>query len=250
MLAPSSAKGHTMHAVILAGGKGTRLKPYTTILPKPLMPIGDLPILEVVLRQLKASGFEKITVAVGYLAELLQAFFQDGARLGLQIRYSLEDTPLGTAAPLKLIGDLPDHFLMMNGDILTTLNFRDFMDFHLNRNTIMTIASYRRTVKIDFGVIEADSNGCVEKYIEKPPLDYRVSMGIYALRADALAYIPENRYFDLPDLVKALLTAGQKISLYPFDGYWLDIGRPDDYALAIEEFETRRSLFLPEGQSS
>lgn len=239
-----------MYAVILAGGKGTRLKPYTTILPKPLMPIGDLPILEVVFRQLKASGFQKVTVAVGYLAELLQAFFQDGSRLGLQIRYSLEDSPLGTAAPLRLIGDLPDHFLMMNGDILTTLNFRNFMDFHLSRNTIMTIASYQRSVKIDFGVIEADSNGCVKKYIEKPPLDYRVSMGIYALRADALSYIPENRYFDLPDLVKALLAAGEKISLYPFDGYWLDIGRPDDYALAVDAFESRRSLFLPEGQSS
>ncbi len=234
-----------MHAVILAGGKGTRLRPYTTVLPKPLMPIGDLPILEVVLKQLRSAGFKDITMAVGYLAELLQAFFGDGERLNLRIRYSLEKSPLGTVGPLKLIKDLPETFLVMNGDVLTTLDYKRLMNFHKEHDAKVTIASYKRNVNVDFGVLETDGNGFLRNYIEKPTLDYLVSMGVYIFQADVLNLVPDGQYFDLPDLIKALLKRGEKVAAYPFDGYWLDIGRPDDYATAIEEFEQKRHEFLP-----
>jgi len=234
-----------MHAVILAGGKGTRLQPYTTVFPKPLMPIGELPILEVVLRQLRNAGFKDVTIAVGYLSELLQAFFGNGERLGLNIRYSLEEKPLGTVGPLKLIDGLPDTFLVMNGDVLTTLDYKRLMDFHTQREALVTIASYKRKVKVDFGVLETNGNGYLENYIEKPNLDYLVSMGVYVFNAAALAEVPEGQYFDLPNLVLSILGKKEKVASYHFDGYWLDIGRPDDYAAAVKEFEQRRDKFLP-----
>lgn len=234
-----------MRAVILAGGKGTRLLPYTTVLPKPLMPIGDMPILEVVLRQLKAAGVDHVTMAVGYLAELLQAFFGDGKRLGLNIDYSMESKPLGTVGPLTLIPGLNDTLLMMNGDVLTTLDYRDLIKRHRESGAIATIATYVRQVKIDFGVIEADGAGILTGYVEKPTLDYRVSMGIYVFEPEALQFLKPGEYRDFPDLVKTLIAAGKKVISYPFSGYWLDMGRPDDYARAVEEFEARRGEFLP-----
>ena len=236
-----------MRAVILAGGKGQRLRPYTTVLPKPLMPIGDMPILEVVLRQLKAAGVTRVTMAVGYLAELMQAFFGDGRRLGLQIDYSFEDRPLGTVGPLTLIPSLRDEsdFLMMNGDVLTTIDYSKLLARHHESNADVTIATYRREVKIDFGVIETDADNLLTAYVEKPQFDYRVSMGIYCFKASVLQQLQHGQHLDFPDLVKSLLAAGRKVASYPFDGYWLDIGRPDDYATAIEEFESRRNEFLP-----
>lgn len=236
-----------MRAVILAGGKGQRLRPYTTVLPKPLMPIGDMPILEVVLRQLKAAGVTHVTMAVGYLAELLRAFFGDGSRLGLEIDYSFEDRPLGTVGPLTLIPGLKEEgtFLMMNGDILCTLDYQALIRRHRESGAITTIATYRRQVKIDFGVIETSTDDLLTGYVEKPTFDYRVSMGIYCFDARVLGLLRHNEFRDFPDLVKSLIAAGEKVASYPFDGYWLDIGRPDDYATAIEEFESRRGEFLP-----
>lgn len=236
-----------MRAVILAGGKGQRLRPYTTVLPKPLMPIGDMPILEVVLRQLKAAGVTRVTMAVGYLAELLQAFFGDGRRLGLQIDYSFEDKPLGTVGPLALIPALADEreFLMMNGDVLTTIDYGQLVERHRASGAEITIATYRREVKIDFGVIETDAAGMLSGYVEKPRFDYRVSMGIYCFSPGVLRELRAGDYCDFPDLVKRLVAAGRKVASYPFEGYWLDMGRPDDYATAIEEFESRRHEFLP-----
>lgn len=238
-----------MRAIILAGGKGQRLRPYTTVLPKPLMPIGDMPILEVVLRQLKRAGVTRVTVAVGYLAELLQAFFGDGKRLGLEIDYSFEERPLGTVGPLTLIPDLAREksFLMMNGDILTTMDFNALIARHHESGAATTIATYRREVKIDFGVIETNAQDMLTGYVEKPSFDYRVSMGIYCFDTRVLGMLKHNEHRDFPDLVKSLIAAGEPVASYPFDGYWLDMGRPDDYATAIEEFESRRSLFLPEG---
>lgn len=237
-----------MRAVILAGGKGQRLRPYTTVLPKPLMPIGDMPILEVVLRQLKAAGVTRVTMAVGYLAELMQAFFGDGKRLGLQIDYSFEDKPLGTVGPLTLIPSLAEEadFLMMNGDVLTTINYSKLIERHRAAEADVTIATYRREVKIDFGVIESDTSDFLTGYVEKPRFDYRVSMGIYCFNAQVLQRLKLGEYCDFPDLVKSLLAAGRKVASYPFDGYWLDMGRPDDYATAIDEFEARRDEFLPQ----
>lgn len=234
-----------MRAVILAGGKGTRLQPYTTVLPKPLMPIGDMPILEVVLRQLKAAGITRVTMAVGYLAELLRAFFGDGKRLGLDIDYSLEERALGTVGPLTLIERLDDTFLMMNGDILTTIDYRDLIQTHKASGSAATIATYVRQVKIDFGVLETDSAGLVAQYTEKPVLEYRVSMGIYVFQPRILGYLKHGEYRDFPDLVRTLIGDNQAVRSYPFTGYWLDMGRPDDYARAIEEFDSRRHEFLP-----
>jgi NDP-sugar pyrophosphorylase family protein len=234
-----------MRAVILAGGKGTRLMPYTTVLPKPLMPIGDMPILEVVLRQLRAAGIERVTMAVGHLAELLQAFFGDGKRFGLTIDYSMEEKPLGTVGPLTLIPDLDGTLLMMNGDVLTTLDYRDLIARHRASGAIATIATYVRHVKIDFGVIEAGAEDVLTGYVEKPTLDYRVSMGIYVFESAVLKYLKPGEYHDFPDLIKTLIAEEKKVVSYPFSGYWLDMGRPDDYARAVEEFESRRAEFLP-----
>ncbi len=235
-----------MQAVILAGGKGRRLAPYTTVLPKPLMPIGDMPILEVILRQLKRAGITEIKMAVGHLAEIMQAFFGDGKRLGLKIEYSLEEKPLGTAGPLSLIKDLSSPFIVMNGDILTDLDFSALISYHQDKKAIATVATYKRHVKIDFGVIEIDDHNSLTGYIEKPSFDYRVSMGIYVFNKEVLSYIPHNKYLDFPDLVLKLLKDNKNIVSYPFDGYWLDIGRPDDYAIAIEEFDKKREIFLPD----
>ncbi len=234
-----------MRAIILSGGKGTRLAPYTTVLPKPLMPIGDMPILEVVLRQLRRHGVTRVTMAVGYLAELLQAFFGDGHRMGLPIDYSREEQPLGTVGPLTLIDGLDDTFLMMNGDILTDLDFGALVAHHRRSGAVATIASYVREVKIDFGVIEVGKDGLLTDYVEKPQFEYRVSMGIYVFEPEVLGYLKKGERLDFPDLVKLLLREGRPVASYPFTGYWLDMGRPDDYARAIEEFERRRAEFLP-----
>lgn len=236
-----------MYAVILAGGKGARLRPYTMILPKPLMPIGEMPILEVVLRQLRAVGFREATIAVGYLAELLKAVFGDGEKLRLKIKYSLEDKPLGTVGPLRIITDLPETFLVMNGDVLTNLDYRALVDFHKKQGSIVTIATYKREVHVGFGVLEVDEEGFLSRYTEKPTLNYTVSMGIYVVKRDALKYVPEGKHFDLPDLVQTLIKRGERVASYPFNGYWLDIGRPDDYAMAVEEFDQKRKELLPEG---
>ncbi len=234
-----------MKVIVLAGGKGTRLAPYTTILPKPLMPIGDMPILEVVLRQMKAKGFRDVVLTVGHLSELFRAFFQDGSRLGLNISYSYEDLPLGTAGPVSLIDGLDETFLVINGDVLTTLDFGRLVDFHQEHNAIATIATHQRKQKIDLGVIEFNGDVEISGYIEKPEYDYQVSMGIYVFDPQILSYIPHNQYLDFPDLILKLISVGEKVVGFPFDGYWQDLGRPDDYKVASADFEDSREKFLP-----
>ena len=233
-----------MQAIILAGGKGTRLRPYTTILPKPLMPINDMPILEVVIRQLKKNGFENIVIAVGHLAGLIEAFFGDGSKWGVNITYSREDKPLGTAGPLTLIKNLEDTFLMMNGDVLTDLKYADLMNFHKEKKSDITIATYDREVKINLGIIKTDDNQEIIDYIEKPTLIHQVSMGIYAIEKKSLELIPYGEYFDLPDLIKKAIKTQIKVSSYRFKDYWRDIGRKDDYELALEEFEKLKESTL------
>jgi len=224
-----------MKAVILAGGKGRRLEPYTTILPKPLMPIGDVPILEVVMRQLSKYGFKEITLAVGHLAELLMAYFSDGSKYGIKIKYSKEENALGTAGPLKKISNLKDTFLVMNGDILTLLDYSKLVAFHQEKGAIATIAMHKRSVKVDFGVMKVDEDNRVIGYDEKPTLGYLVSMGIYVFESKVLDYIEPGEKLDFPDLVKRLLRRGEKVQGYPSEDYWLDIGRPDDYEKANED---------------
>jgi NDP-sugar pyrophosphorylase family protein len=235
-----------MRAVILAGGRGTRLAPYTTVLPKPLMPIGDMPILEIVIRQLARHGFDDLTLAVGYLAELLMAYCGDGSKFNVNLHYSREEQPLGTAGPLALVPDLQDTFLVMNGDLLTTLDYSAMLEHHRERGAIATVACYQRDVKIDLGVIEVNADNWVANYIEKPTYHYTVSMGIYVFEPAILNYIPRGEHLDLPELVKKLLRGGQRVNVFNFDGYWLDVGRHDDYERAMEEFARHRQDFLPE----
>lgn len=235
-----------MKAIILAGGKGTRLRPYTTILPKPLMPIDDMPIVEILLRQMKQAGVEEVVFTVGYLAEFLHLFFQDGERLGLNIRYSLEEQPLGTAGPLTLVDGLDDSFLVTNGDVLTNMRLRDLIAYHREHGAIATIAMQQRQVNVDLGVIQLNGDVEVYDYIEKPTYDFMVSMGIYMFEPRVMRYIPYNEYFDFPSLIKRLLATGEKVVGFPFDGYWKDLGRPDDYEQAIADFTEMRDEFLPE----
>jgi NDP-sugar pyrophosphorylase family protein len=235
-----------MKAVVLAGGKGTRLAPYTTILPKPLMPIGEMPILEILLRQMKRAGIQEAILTVGHLAHLMQAFFQDGERIGLKIRYSFEDHPLGTAGPLSLIQNLDGTFLVVNGDVLTTLNLSDLVRTHRESQALATIATHYRKVKVDLGVIQFNNANQVTDYIEKPSYDFFVSMGIYVFEPRVLQYIPHNEYLDFPDLVLRLIENKERVMGYPFDGYWQDLGRPDDYAQAVLDFEEMRKQILVE----
>lgn len=234
-----------MQAVILAGGKGTRLRPYTTVLPKPLMPIGDMPILEVVLRQLRAAGFGRVTLSVAYLAELIEAVCGDGSRFGLDLAYSREETELSTAGPLALVEGLDDTFLVMNGDVLTTLDYRAMLEAHRKAQAAATIAVHPRQVKIDFGVIETDADGALGAYIEKPTYDYRVSMGINMLEPRALTYVRAGEKLGMPDLLLRMKEAGERVMTYASDCLWLDIGRQDDYAVAMDTFEEHRDRFLP-----
>lgn len=234
-----------MKAIILAGGRGTRLAPYTTILPKPLMPIGDKPILDIVIRQLRHHGFNHITLAVGYLAELLMAYFGMGERFGVQIQYSREDKPLGTAGPLGLISGLTETFLVMNGDVLTAIDYTDMLANHRAIGAIGTVAIYSRNVKIDLGVVEYDDHQRLTNYIEKPTHHYHVSMGIYIFEARVLNFVSKGERLDLPDLVRRLITAGEIMNCYLYDGYWLDIGRPDDYQQAAADFEKLAPRLLP-----
>jgi len=235
-----------LKAVVLAGGKGARLAPYTTIFPKPLMPIDDMPILEVLLRQMKRSGITDVTLTVGHLSELLKTFFQDGRQWGLNIDYSYEDKPLGTAGPLALVKGLDEKFLVTNGDVLTTLDLKALFEFHQKEGSIATIAVHQRQVHIDLGVVQSNGDHTITGYIEKPTYDYTVSMGLYIFEPRVLEYIPVGQYLDFPDLVLKLIAAGEKVAAYPFDGYWMDLGRPDDYEKANEDFMTMKLQFLPE----
>ncbi len=238
-----------MRAIILAGGKGTRLAPYTTVLPKPLMPVGEMPILEIVIRQLQSKGFDNITLATGYLAELLMAYCGDGSKFNTHIDYSHEEQPLGTAGPIALVPNLDDTFLVMNGDLLTTIDYHAMLKYHHERKALATIACFQRDVKIDLGVINVDADHWIADYIEKPTYHYSVSMGIYLFEPEILKYIPVNQRLDLPELVLKLMKDGVKVNVFNFDGYWLDIGRHDDYERAIEEFAAHREDFLPNGLS-
>ncbi len=236
-----------MKAVILAGGKGTRLAPYTTIFPKPLVPIGHQPILEIIILQLIHHGIRDITLSVGYLGDLIRAYFEH-ARHRLpefKLSYVTENAPRGTAGSLDLVDGLDETFLVMNGDVLSTIDYTELLAFHRANAAMLTIASYRRRVRTDFGVISIDPSNRVQDYIEKPEHEHLVSMGVYVYEPAVLKYIEPDAYLDFPDLVLKMLKAGEKLVGYPFDDYWLDIGRQDDYERAQNEFESIRAKLLP-----
>lgn len=233
-----------IRAVILAGGKGTRLAPYTTVFPKPLMPLGETPILEVILRQLARAGYQHVDLAVGHLAELIEAFFGSGERFGLTLAYHREAAPLGTAGPLSQVPGLDEPFLVMNGDVLSTLDYGAFLESHIASGSSASVATHRRISRIDFGVVETDENDVIASYIEKPEHEYLVSMGVYAFSPVVLDLIRPGERLDFPELVWRLIDAKMQVRSVPFDGYWLDIGRHDDFARAQEEFEARKADFL------
>lgn len=233
-------------AIILAGGKGKRLAPYTFVIPKPIVPIGTMPILEIVLRQLAYYGFAKIHIALGHMSEIIRALAGDGSKFGVEILYSDEDSPLGTMGPLKQIRGLPGDFLVMNADLLTDLDFGAFWNYHQEHGDIATVSTFLKTTQLQLGVLQTVDTDVVSGFEEKPVLQHMVSMGIYAFRRPVLEYIPENTYFGFDSLMETLLAEGETIRSRLFAGKWLDIGIPADYERAQEEFENNRQRYLPE----
>ncbi len=227
-----------MRAVILAGGRGTRLRPYTMVLPKPLVPVGDRPVLELILHRLAACGFVQADLCIGHLGELIMAYFADGSRVpdGMTLRYHREDEPLGTAGALRALDGLDGTFLVMNGDIVTTLDFGALVDFHRAQNAALTIATMEKEVPISLGVIERDTDNRVTGYVEKPTLSFPVSMGVYVYEPRVLDLMPQG-YFDFPDVVHLLIEQGESVVSYPFSGMWFDIGTSGDHERAVEALE-------------
>lgn len=240
-----TTKSTGRQAVILAGGKGVRLRPYTTLIPKPLVPIGDEhSILEIVLRQLAGCGFTRATLAIGHLGQLIRAYVGDGSQWGIEVDYLSEEAPLGTIGPaLRLIEQLPDEFILMNGDILTDLDYGALLEFHRSAGAPLTVATYQREHRVDFGVLEVDGER-ITSFTEKPSLEYSVSMGVYAISRSALRTYTPGLPFGFDELIIDLLERGERPASFPFNGYWLDIGRPDDYDRANQEFPAIRGDLL------
>ncbi|MFQ5606532.1 MAG: NDP-sugar synthase [Candidatus Zixiibacteriota bacterium] len=226
------APGRIRQAVILAGGAGRRLAPFTDVLPKPLMPVGERPIIDILTHQLARSGIREIVIALGAGAKLIKLFLGDGSALGVGIRYVIEKTPLGTAGPLRRIDKLDEQFLVLNGDLLTDIDFAEFARTHVASGALATIAVCKRRERADFGVV-ISKNGRVTEYKEKPIRSFEVSMGIYAFSREIIEHIPKGR-FDFPELVFSLLKRGIHPHAYKFSGSWLDIGREEDWRRAAK----------------
>jgi NDP-sugar pyrophosphorylase family protein len=231
--------------VIIAGGLGSRLKPYTTVLPKPLMPVGNMPILEIILHQLRESGFRRVILAVNHFDGLLRSYFGNGDALGVSITYSKESQPLGTVGPLHLVAEqLPETFLMMNGDVLTDMNYDELWESHMSSGCGLTLSVHRRRMQIPVGVIDVAEDGTVSKFREKPSIDLWTSMGIYAMNRTLLPLIPRDRSFGMDGLASAMLESGRSIDTFRHEGECHDIGVPKNLEEANDAFNERRELFL------
>jgi NDP-sugar pyrophosphorylase family protein len=239
-----------MKAVILAGGKGTRLAPYTTVFPKPLVPLGDRPILDIIIHQLAHYGFRDIVLSVGHLGELIEAYYRNGSPNGCQAKVTFvrERQPLGTVGSLALVPDLDDTFLVMNGDVLTTLNYARLVAFHKEHGGLLTIAMHRRAVNIDLGVMEINDRYELQSFLEKPTLNYLVSMGVYVYEPAVLQYIAPGQRLDFPEVVWRMLKEGKRVVGYPCDDYWMDLGSHADYSKAQNEFDDIKDRLLPKGK--
>jgi NDP-mannose synthase len=240
-----------MRAVVLAGGRGTRLRPYTAVLPKPLLPIGDGPVLEIVIQQLRSAGFDHITLATGYMAELIEAVLdqrRNGFTAGATIDYVRETEPLGTVGPLAMIPDLDGAFVVMNGDVLTDLDYRRLVDDHISSGAAVTIATTTRHIQITLGVLECRDGDDIDRltgFVEKPQMTYDVSMGVYCFSERVLHEIEPGVHLDLPELVLRLIDRGELVRAWRSDAYWVDLGRREDYERAISEFDEMRDRLLP-----
>lgn len=236
-----------LHAVILAGGKGTRLRPFTITLPKPLVPIGEeSSVLEIVVRQLAHQGFGSATLAIGHFGELIEAYVGDGSRWGMRIDYAREEEPLGTMGPVVQAADrLPDHFLVLNGDTLTDLDYADLLRRHAASGAPITVATARREARIEFGVLDVDGDRVVG-FREKPAIPYTVAIGVYAVSRGTLERYRPGEPLGFDQLMRDLIDAGRYPASYGFSGFWLDIGRPEDYDRANVEFEALRARLLPD----
>ena len=232
-------------AVVLAGGKGTRLAPFTAVFPKPLVPVGEIPIVEILTRQLFRAGFKELVLSVGHLAQLIRAYFHQHPLLaeGLQVSFVEEKEPLGTAGSLALVQDLPESFLVLNGDVLTDLDFASFFETHRASLATLSVATKIRSVQLQLGVIDR-IGGVLTGYREKPSHGYEVSMGVYGYTSRALGFIGLRERLDFPDLVLRLLAAGERVQACPCEAEWLDIGNPDDYARAQDLFTARPQQYL------
>ncbi|HEX5721400.1 MAG TPA: sugar phosphate nucleotidyltransferase [Acidimicrobiia bacterium] len=233
--------------ILQAGGRGTRLLPYTSVLPKPLMPVGEHPIVEIMIRQLVYYGFPQITITLGHLAALIEAVVGDGRHLGAEITYVREYEALGTIGPVRLVEDLDGPFLVMNGDLLTDFNYRDFFEDHIKSGAQLSVGLYRKPVPISLGVFEFDENGRVNGFKEKPTLSFPCSMGIYAFRPDLVELIPQGVPYGFDHLMAACLSEGVHVHALLHDGIWLDIGRHEDYDHATEIFNKYQDRLVPGG---
>jgi NDP-sugar pyrophosphorylase family protein len=235
----------SMRAVILAGGKGSRLLPFTSSCPKPLVPLGDSPIMDVLIHRLINFGITNITLTLGHSAELIKSHLNRQKHLfdEIKLSYVEEEKPTGTAGSLSLIPDLDETFLAMNSDLLTNIDFHALIQCHRKNKALLTIATNSRRIKVDLGVLEFDEDHQITNYIEKPETSYHISMGIYVYDPGVLKYIDRGQYLDFPDLVLRLLEKGERVCAYPTDCMWLDIGRPDDYAKAQELFRDQKEAF-------
>ena len=229
-----------MRAIILAGGKGSRLKPYTALIPKPLVPIGGkISIIEIIIKQLSRSGFNHITLAVNHLSHLIESYLGTGKKYGIKIDYLLESKILGTVGPLSNISNLPENFLVMNGDVLTNINYKSLLNLHKRKKNLITLATFKRDTFIDFGTLETKKNKVI-RFVEKPTLNFNVSMGVYCLNKSALNNLKKNKFMNFDIFIKNNIK--KKIYAYNHKGFWLDIGRVDDYEYANQNFSTLKKI--------
>lgn len=230
-----------MRAVVLAGGRGTRLAPYTLVLPKPLLPIGGRPIVEHVVRRLAAAGFHDIQLSVGYLGALVSSYFRDCTELpaGVRLSFVRETRPLGTAGALRLVPDGPEPLLVTNGDVLTDLDYAGLVAHHRRTGAALTIATHLLETTLDYGVVALNGDGEVTGFAEKPVQRHHVNMGVYVYGASAFEHLPEEAPMDVPELVLRLLKAGDRVVAHPFTGSWYDVGTPSEFERAARDFDDR-----------
>ena len=224
-----------MLAVVLAGGKGRRLMPFTAEIPKPLVKLDDRSVLEHLLERMRETGVEEICLSVNHHAQMIRDVIKDGTSFGLKVRYTEEPEPLSTAAPLLLIDNLPETFMVVNGDILTDMHFAEVFAAHQKQQAEVTIVTQYRRGQMEYGVVETDKTGLVKSFVEKPAYEFVVSCGVYIFNRSILQYIPQGIPFGFDQLMLTLLDAKIPINTYPFTGYWLDIGRIEDYEQARQD---------------